>query len=362
MLMTVVSEVLLYLCFSILIGSFLISLVPSSFKPEILVQRRVQIIATVGIALFSFIPILLLVLQLDQEENFVGTLQMVLNTFEIGKAWFFTFIVANMLFIFLLWFDDQKNQLYAYGGLAFTFLLILGFGWASHASSVGYIKGFIIHTSHFTAVTVWVGILLVVSWFSKGFSNWLKFLKWFSPVAIVCFIITIASGIGLMTFVMDFATYTDTWMLSYGQLLLIKHLFIIPLIVYAAINSLFVKKKLIKYPNFNPRPWSKIESLIILLIFSVTAALSNQSPPSENTFKNEGPSRLFSYFYQGQNLQVMHVELAFNATGFSLFVLSILLIGLTIYAFLKKAPALITFFLSILFVFSSYLALILSIT
>ena len=72
--------------------------------------------------------------------------------------------------------------------------------------------------------------------------------------------------------------------------------------------------------------------------------------------------RLFSYFYQGQNLQVMHVELAFNATGFSLFVLSILLIGLTIYAFLKKAPALITFFLSILFVFSSYLALILSIT
>jgi putative copper resistance protein D len=164
-----------------------------------------------------------------------------------------------------------------------------------------------------------------------------------------------------MTFVVDFTEYTNTWMLPYGQFLLIKHLLIIPLLVFACINSLFIKKKVQNDSNFNPKPWARVESLVALLIFSVTAALSNQAPPSESTFKNEGPSKLFRYFYQGQNLEVMHVELTVNGTGLSFLVLSILLISLTMYAFLKKAPALVTFLLSIFFVFSSYLTLILSI-
>ncbi|MFF2754543.1 copper resistance D family protein [Psychrobacillus sp. NPDC058041] len=286
---------------------------------------------------------------------------MVLFTFEVGKAWIFTFIVATILFIFLLSFKDQTNRKFLIVGLILTFLLILGLGWASHATSIEHLKGFITHTTHFTAVTVWIGILLMVSWFSKGTSNWLNFLKWFTPVAAVCFGITIISGLVLMTFVVDFASYTDTWMLPYGQLLLIKHLLIIPLLVYATINSIFIKKKLQTDLSFNPKPWTRVESLVVLLIFSVTAALGHQSPPSESTFKNEGPSKLFSYFYQGQNLQAFHVELTLNATGLSLLILSILFIWLTIYAFLKKAPAFTTFLLSILFVFSGYLALIWSI-
>ncbi|WP_391205919.1 copper resistance D family protein [Psychrobacillus sp. L4] len=359
--MITLSEILVYLCFSLLIGSFLIALVPSTLKPEINVQRRLQVIATIGIAFFSFIPILLLVLNLNRGNDFVGTLQMVLYTFEVGKAWIFTFLVAIILFIFLLFFEDHTNRAYSIGGLILTFFLILGLGWASHASSIEHLNGFITHTTHFTVVTVWIGILLMVSWFSRGFSNWLNFLKWFTPVASACFGITIISGLLLMTFVVDFAAYTDSWMLPYGQLLLIKHLLIIPLLVYAIINGVFIKKKLQNDPSFNPKPWARVESLLVLLIFSVTAALGHQSPPSENTFKNEGPSKLFSYFYQGQSLQVFRVELTINATGLSLLLLAILFIGLTVYAFLKKAPPFITFILSILFVFSSYLALIWSI-
>jgi putative copper resistance protein D len=359
--MITISEVLVYLCFSILIGSFLIALLPSSLKPEVEVRRWIQIVATIGIAFFSFIPIFLLVLNLDKRNGFSETLQMVLYTFEVGKAWIFTFLVASILFIFLLSFKNQKKRIYSIVGLILTFLLILGLGWASHATSIEHIKGFITHTTHFAAVTVWIGILLMVSWFSKGTSNWLNFLKWFTPVAAVCFCITIISGLVLMTFVVDFATYTNAWMLPYGQLLLIKHLLIIPLLVYAALNSIFIKKKLQTDPSFNPKPWAKVEGLVVLLVFSVTAALGHQSPPSENTFKNEGPSKLFSYFYQGQNLQAFRVELTLNATGLSLLILSILFIWLTIYAFLKKAPAWTTFLLSILFVFSSYLALIWSI-
>ena len=76
---------------------------------------------------------------------------------------------------------------------------------------------FSINTAHFLAVSVWVGILFVVSWFSKNHSNWLNFLKWFTPVAIVCFVITVISGLFFMTVVVEFKDYANSWMLPYGQ-------------------------------------------------------------------------------------------------------------------------------------------------
>ena len=342
-------------------GSFILALIPDQFKPRIVLRRSVQILATVGIAFFSFIPIYLLATQLNKANDMSGTLSMILSTFEIGKAWIFTFIIANILFIFLLWIEAHNSRLYALGGLILTLIMILGLGWASHASSIESIKGFVTHTGHFAAVTIWIGILLVVSWFSKDYANWLRFLKWFTPVAAISFAVTVISGILLMTFVVEVAEYTNSWMLSYGQALLIKHLLIIPLILFAAINSLLIKKMLQQDIFFNPRPWAKIETFVVLLVFSVTAALGHQSPPSDSTFKSEGPSKLFTYFYQGQNVQVMDVELSFHTTGLALLLLSILLIGLALYAFIKKAPAIFSFLLSVLFVFSSYLTLIWSI-
>lgn len=361
MFMVIVSEILLYLCVSLLIGSFLIALVPSSFRPEVNIPRSVQIIATIGIAVFSFAPVLVLIIYLYENMGLSETLQTVLLTFEVGKAWIFTFLVVNVLFIFIVWFDDREKPIYSYIGIIFVVILIMGIGWASHASSLDHVKGFLTHTSHFTAVSIWVGILLVVSWFSKDHSNWLNFLKWFSPVAIICFSITIVSGLILMTFVVEFNEYANAWMLPYGQLLLLKHLTIIPLLVYAGINSILIRKKLLKDNDFNPIPWTRAESILILVVFSITAALGQQSPPSENILKNEGLSKLFSFFYQGQFQQGMNVELVANATGLSLILLAILFVVLTVYSFIKKAPVIVTFILSILFIFTSYLALLLSI-
>ncbi len=361
MLMVIIGEILLYLCLSLLIGSFLIALVPSSYRPEVNIPRSVQVIATVGIGIFSFAPVLLLIVNLSESMGLSQTLQTVLLTFEIGKAWVFTFLVVNLLFIFIVWFDDRKSPIYSYIGIIFVVIIIMGLGWASHASSLDQFSGFFIHTSHFLAVSIWVGILLVVSWFSKDHSNWLKFLRWFSPVAVSCFSITIVSGLVLMTFVVEFNEYTNAWMLPYGQLLLLKHILIIPLLIYAGFNSILIKKKLLKNHDFNPLPWARVESILILVIFAITAALGQQSPPSDSTLKSEGPSKLFNFFYQGQFQQGMSVELVANATSLSLLLLAILLVALTVYSFLKKAPVIVTFILSILFVFSSYLALILSI-
>ena len=221
---------------------------------------------------------------------------------------------------------------------------------------------FTINTAHFTAVSVWVGILFVVSWFSKNHSNWLNFLKWFTPVAIVCFVSTIITGLVLMTVVVEFEDYANSWMLPYGQTLLIKHLLIIPLLVYAMINSIFIKKKLISDIHFNPRPWARIESIIILLIFSATAALGQQSPPHETTVTSVGVSKLFTMFYQGQFQPEMTVQLALNPTSISLIVLAVLFFALIIISFIKKTPAIVSFLMSILLVLCVYLSLILSIT
>ena len=357
----IISQALLYLCFALLMGSFLLYLVPSTHRPDIHVPKGALMMATGGIAIFSFIPVLQLILYLSPDIGFAYTLQSVLFTFEVGKAWIFTCIVSILLFIFVVWIDYRKKALYAYIGIFLTFILILALGWSSHASSYDPVKGFLSHTAHFSAVSVWVGILIVVSWFSKNYSNWLNFLKWFTPVAIVCFVSTIVTGLILMAFVVEFEDYPNSWMLPYGQTLLIKHLLIIPLLVYAVINSLLMKKKLEKDINFNPRPWARMESIVILLIFSATAALGQQSPPHETTVTNDGVSKLFTMFYQGKFHPEMTVQLDLNPTSISLIVLAVLFFALIIISFIKKAPAIVSFLMSVLLVVCVYLALILSI-
>lgn len=356
-----VTQALLYLCFAILLGSFILSLVPQTYRPTISIHNGALMAAVGCIAVFSFIPVLELILYLSPGIGFSQTLQSVLFTFEVGKAWIFTYILSNILFMFIVWFDYRKNKSYAYIGMAIVFMLILALGWSSHASSIDKVFGFLIHTTHFTAVSVWVGILLVVSWFSKDYSNWANFLKWFTPTAIVCFVSTIVTGLILMTFVVEFKDYTNSWMLPYGQALLIKHLLIIPLLVYAMINSIFLKKKLKKNAQYNPKPWTRMESIIILLIFSVTAALGQQSPPHETVVSNEEVSYIFRLFYQGQLQPEMTVQLIMNGTSISLLGLAILFLSLIIISAYKKAPAIVSFLMSVLLVFCLYLSLVLSV-
>ncbi|MCQ6276074.1 CopD family protein [Bacillus sp. V3B] len=361
LIMGIISQALLYLCFALSLGSFLLYLVPNTHRPDIHVPKGALMMAIGGITLFSFFPVLQLILYLSPDIGFAQTWQSVLFTFEVGKSWIFTCILSNLLFIFVIWFDYQKKALYAYIGMASIFILILSLGWSSHASSYDQVWGFFSHTAHFTAVSVWVGILFVVSWFSKNHSNWSNFLNWFSPVAIVCFVSTIITGLILMNFVVEFEDYPNSWMLPYGQALLIKHLLIIPLLVYAMINSLFIKKTLMRNSNFNPKPWTRIESIIILLIFSATAALGQQSPPHETTATSIGVSKLFTMFYKGQFQPEMTVQLDLHSTSISLIVLAVLFFALMIISFIKKTPTIVSFLMSVLLVVCVYLSLILSI-
>ncbi len=156
---------------------FILSFVPRTVQPKIYVPLGVLVMAIIGIAIFSFFPILQNILFLSTRIGFTEAFQSVLFTFETGKAWMLTLIVSTVIFLFILMFDEQRNKLYGFVGLALSIVLILTLGWSSHASSIDRVWGFIGDSLHLLAVSVWVGILFVVSWFSKNYCPLVKILK-----------------------------------------------------------------------------------------------------------------------------------------------------------------------------------------
>ena len=344
-------------------GSFILHTVPKDVRPEIIVPKKVLLITLIGIALLSFIPSLQLILAFYKDIGLSVTIQSVIFTFEIGKAWLITVFFAIILFIYLILFDIRRKESYSYVGIIITIGLIIAMGWASHASSQVGFSGFVAHSFHFLAVSTWIGILLIVGWFATDYNNWLNFLKWFSPVAITCLLVTIGTGLYLMNVVVEFKDYANAWKLTYGQALLLKHILIIPLLTFAFINSILIRKRLKNVENFNPRPWTKVESLVVLFLFVATSVLGQTSPPHDiaTTFAMEGPAKLFDLLYPGSITRDLDVVLVFGVNNISLLVLALLFIGLTIIAFIKKAPAILSFIMSVLSVITIYLSLMFSI-
>jgi putative copper export protein len=358
----IVSEALLYSCFSLLLGSFILSLIPKTVRPEIKIPKMLLLGAALGIAIFSFLPVLKIVLYLYEDLGLGYTLKSVLTTFEVGKTWISTGIISLILFIYLIPIKLEQKPLFSLTGLIFTLILIASLGWSSHAASLSKLGGFLTHTAHFLAITTWVGILMVVSWFSRNHDHWLKFLKWFSPVAILCLVITTLTGISLMTFHMELSDYVSVTAISYGQTLLIKHIAILPLLAFAFINSFLIRKRLQKDPAYNPLPWAKLESVIVLLVFSITGALGQASPPHElsSMIRAEGASKLFSFFHPSEiNFPIIFSP---GIGSITLFLIAFLFLALVIVTFVKKAPKSLALLMSLLFIISGYIGFMLSIS
>ncbi|WP_368502861.1 copper resistance D family protein (plasmid) [Alkalihalophilus sp. As8PL] len=358
MIIYLISELLLYLSFAILAGTFIIAIVPNEKKPTISIHKRWLQLSILGIVLFSAMPVVQIVEYLYQGVGLSLTLTNVINNFEVGRAWTLILILSIFYYLLISVFPVQQKKSYAVLALVFLFILILAVGWASHAASLTEWSGFAFHTTHFTAVSVWIGVLFIVSWFSKDTKNWNALLKWYSPLAIVCFILTMISGFYMMSLVVDLTDYTNSWLLDYGQALLIKHLFIIPLLVFAFFNGMWMKCRLNQNPQFNPKPWVRGESLLLLFIFSATAFLGQSSPPHEieSTIKTNGVSALFQFFYGGTIAGVSQVQFSLTTFSFVFMLLAAIFLALLIYSFRKKAPAIFAFFMSFLSVLSIYLS------
>ncbi|WP_100404116.1 copper resistance D family protein [Bacillus sp. FJAT-42315] len=357
------TELLLYVCFSFLMGSFIIQLIPVDEKPMINLPKRGIQLSILGVVFFSLMPVVYLISMLQENMGLSLTIQNVFSSFEVGQAWILTFIVSFFLYMFVSIFPVFENKRYSLIALVFTVSLIFILSWAGHSASLDKIVGSIYHAIHFLSVSVWVGILLVVSWFSKNKENWLSFLKWFSPVAIISFLLTILTGFMMMTLVIEVKDYANSWVLNYGQSLLLKHLIIIPIFFFAFINGFWAKKQLQKDLSFQPIPWVKAESVVLLLVFTATAILGQQPPAYgiDATLKSNGVAPLFQYVYGGTLPTPVAVEFGLNAMSGLLFSLATAFLVLLLWSFIKKAPAILAFGMSLCFVISVYLALMLSI-
>ncbi|TXK89880.1 hypothetical protein FVE24_14620 [Parageobacillus sp. SY1] len=75
----------------------------------------------------------------------------------------------------------------------------------------------------------------------------------------------------------DLSDYINSWVLPYGQMLLLKHISIIPLLAFALINGILLRR-LSAQPNLNIRAWLKAETIIITVIFFFTSILGTSSP------------------------------------------------------------------------------------
>lgn len=360
---TIWSETLLYLCFSFLAGAFILRWIPSKSKPNINISISLQLFAVLGIALLSFVPLIQLITHVAGMEGIGSAVESILLTFRIGNAWLFTFIICIVTAFYITIFGNEYRLKFIIGELFLLFLLTIGIAWSSHAGSIEGTYGIAIHAMHVLAVSVWSGILLIVSWFSSNSSNWLVFLKWFHPTAIGCFLLITVSGILLMNVTTAGTDYTDTFLVSYGQSLLLKHLFIIPLILYALINGFWMKKRIKKDPTFKPKPWVRVEFLIITIIFIITGALNEQSPPMnlDNLIEHGGYAPLLSMFYDG-SLEGSKVALIATDSGLFLGAIAFLCLLGSLYIFKMKKNAALSFLVSVIFIILAYFAIIQSIS
>lgn len=356
----ILSKGLIYLFFSILVGRIITTLIPQDKIPNIQLPKAILLLSVAFIPLLSFLPILTVTQYMAEQfqEGFWVILSSIMFSFVLGKAWFVTLGLSIFLFIVIavLYHDGDNHPAFSIISLLLTFGLILSFGWASHATSQDPVIGFFAHIAHFLAITVWIGVLFVTSWFFTEDNRWLKFLTWYTPLAIICVLIVTFSGLALMSIIVP--EYYNSWMLTYGQALLLKHLLIIPLIIYGLINGFLLRRKLKVDPQFNPKQWLRAESVIALLILSVTAYMSQQVAPHDvaRTLEFVEPSTLFITLYQGFFNPSMTIILGFNWLSIANAIVAFISLILMVITFLKKGPALYTIVLGLLFVVLGYLS------
>lgn len=79
-----------------------------------------------------------------------------------------------------------------------------------------------------------------------------EFLVWFTPVSLIAVAVIIVSGLVSMKMIVP--EYVNSWMLSYGQALLIKHLLLVPVIGLCLIQWHLCKEEVQERCHCDPVP------------------------------------------------------------------------------------------------------------
>ncbi|XQY93124.1 copper resistance D family protein [Metabacillus sp. HB246100] len=350
------SQYVSYMLYAYLVGYVVLQFVPQTNKPSINVSKRSLLLSILAIIILTFLPVIQVITFFATDGVFSLTAYSILTEFQIGIAWLY-----GSFFAILLWMTIYVNGS-KYVQATFLLIMILAVGYSSHASSLNLWSGLFSHSIHFLVVTIWVGVLLHVVWIGKETTNWYGFLKWFTPLSICLVIITIVTGVLLMLFVMKPADYFDSWVLTYGQVLLLKHISIVPIMAFAFINGFLVKKTKLS-SDFNPLKWVQAETVILMIVFFITGILGTLPPPHQvnTTLLQEGPAFWIEGLI-GQKIQApFHVQLVASFEGILLFIIGILFLSMIIMSFYKKANPYLALGFGLAFILATYIGLMFSI-
>lgn len=289
-------NVILYLCFALLTGFFLLRNIREECRPSI--EMPVLLIKY----LIWLIPILLLIpvirvigtLYSSFSVPLLESIRTVVFEYSVGQAFLAAVFLVIGLFICLK--SKQMNK----RALVLLLLLIVMASWSSHGAAVAGVFGFIGNAMHLLAVSVWLGTLSVVAWFSRDWNNPYRFFRWFSLTAVVSVIVIIISGFVLMAAIVP--EYVQAWLLSYGQLLFIKHLLFLPLLAFGFHHLLLGFTKWKKVQKQQVIRTFQIETIWAFVIFLISAFMTEQTPPHEvvQTMQTENVTWLMQLFIGNQ--------------------------------------------------------------
>ncbi|MEC2054749.1 CopD family protein [Peribacillus psychrosaccharolyticus] len=345
-----------YILFSILAGHVALQFVPEENKPKISIPKPILLLSTLGIIFFTLGPIVQVIFFFKEGVGLQQAILSAFTEFQVGKAWTFIGFMATLLWMTI--YVQGSKYLQAF----LLFLMFLGVGYASHSASLSFWSGLFSHTTHFLIVSLWTGILIHVSWFARNQSNWLKFLRWFTPFALVCIVIVLISGFIIMFSFVEPNNYMKSWVLPYGQMLLLKHISIIPVVAFAFVNGFLVKKTM-KLSSFNPRPWLIGESILLMIVFYFTGVLGTLMPPHEIdlTVSSEGASPWVEWLLNKDVIAPLHIQFIPSFQTILLIIISFVFLTMIIFSFKKTKPYLGLVF-AVNFIVALYAGLMLSIS
>lgn len=362
--MIYISESLLYISFALLIGHGLLLNISMNNKPVIEIPAYLIPTCIILIPILSYIPIHSVVIQNATafKLNYFDMAKSIISDLPLGQAWLWTLLGSIGLLCIHMIPVFNKDKHMPKISLLIVILLAIWLGYGSHAASLNMLKGLFVHTVHFLSVILWLGVLFIVSWFSKPPYHWPAFLKWLSPFAIANVLLIITAGLTLMSLMVT--QYINSWILPYGQMLLLKHLTIIPLLWLAFTNGFLYKKHFLKqmglHPDdssFSPIKWLRVESIVAVIVLIFTAIMGQQAPPHSitETLQTESPAKLFLWLYPESYSPDIQLSLNFGLDSILLLIAATLTFYASYIAFKAKNSwtILIT---SLLFIAFSYLA------
>ena len=107
--------------------------------------------------------------------------------------------------------------------------------------------------------------------------------------------------------------------------------------------------------GYNPLRGVRAESIILLVIFVLTAFFSQASPPSGHFLTEDAISPLFKLFHDGAITATSTLQFTGNPIAIAFIFGSAVILGLNIFALFRKTPIWLLFTISALFVVSFYM-------